>query len=49
MRELYVTSPLLPDLDDFKKSLDKIWESKQVTNNGEFHQTFEKALLVHLL
>ena len=44
MKNIYVTSPLLPDLDEFKKSLDRIWESKWLTNNGSFHQEFEKRL-----
>ena len=44
MKELFVTSPLLPDLDEFKKSLDEIWQSKWLTNNGKFHVEFEKRL-----
>ena len=28
-----VTSPLLPNLDDFTAELKKIWESKWITNN----------------
>jgi dTDP-4-amino-4,6-dideoxygalactose transaminase len=44
MKELFVTSPLLPDLNEFKKSLDKIWKSKWVTNNGSFHSEFEQRL-----
>ena len=41
---IHVTQPILPDLDDFIDSLRKIWESKQLTNNGAFHQEFEKQL-----
>ena len=33
-----VTSPLLPDLDDFTAELKKIWESKWITNNGDYHK-----------
>lgn len=33
-----VTSPLLPDLDEFLGMLKEIWESKWVTNNGQFHK-----------
>ena len=28
-----VTSPLLPNLDDFHAELQKIWDSKWITNN----------------
>ena len=31
-----VTSPLLPDLDEFQLMLKEIWDSKWVTNNGQF-------------
>ena len=44
MKDLYVTSPLLPDFEDFQNSLMKIWESKYLTNNGQFHQRFEEEL-----
>jgi len=43
-----VTSPLLPNLDDFHEMLQKIWESKWITNNGSFHQQLEKALAEYL-
>ena len=39
-----VTSPLLPNLDEFTESLKEIWESKWITNNGQFHQKLEAAL-----
>jgi dTDP-4-amino-4,6-dideoxygalactose transaminase len=45
---ILVTQPSLPDLKDFTKSLEKIWESKWLTNNGQFHQEFEKKLANHL-
>lgn len=41
-----VTSPLLPDLDEFLGMLKEIWESKWVTNNGQFHKQHEKALQI---
>ena len=41
---ILVTQPSLPNLKEFTKSLEKIWESKWLTNNGEFHQEFEKKL-----
>ena len=43
-----VTSPLLPNLDDFTAELKKIWESKWITNNGSFHKKLEKALAEYL-
>ena len=43
-----VTSPLLPSLDEFIESLKEIWESKWITNNGQFHQKLEAALAEYL-
>lgn len=45
---IYVTQPSLPPLKEFVKYLEKIWESKRVTNQGEFHQQFEKELADYL-
>lgn len=46
--KILVTSPLLPDLQDFNEYLRQIWDSKWLTNNGSFHQQFEKALAEYL-
>ena len=43
-----VTSPLLPDLDEFHELLKQIWESKRITNMGAFHKKLEKALAEYL-
>lgn len=43
-----VTSPLLPDLEEFNELLKQIWDSKWVTNNGSFHKQLEKALAEYL-
>ena len=43
-----VTSPLLPNLDDFNEELKKIWGSKWITNNGSFHKQLETALAEYL-
>lgn len=43
-----VTSPLLPNLDEFHELLKQIWDSKWITNNGQFHQQLEKALAEYL-
>ena len=41
---LYVTQPYLPPLEEFIPYLEKIWETKRLTNGGPFHQQLEKAL-----
>lgn len=43
-----VTSPLLPNLDEFNEMLQQIWESKWITNMGQFHNQLEKALAEYL-
>ena len=43
-----VTSPLLPNLDEFHEMLQQIWDSKWITNMGSFHQQLEKALAEYL-
>jgi len=43
-KPIYVTQPSLPDLQEFIPYLEKIWESKWLTNNGQFHQQLEKEL-----
>lgn len=43
-----VTSPLLPDLDEFHEMLKDIWDRKWVTNNGEYHKRLESALAEYL-
>lgn len=43
-----VTSPLLPDLEEFHGLLKQIWNSKYITNNGEFHKQLEKELAEYL-
>jgi dTDP-4-amino-4,6-dideoxygalactose transaminase len=44
MDKIFVTKPSLPDLEEFIPYLQKIWETKILTNNGPFHQEFEKEL-----
>lgn len=43
-----VTSPLLPSLDEFNEILKQIWDSKWITNNGQFHKQLEKELAAYL-
>ncbi len=47
-KQITVTSPLLPNLDEFNAMLKEIWASKWITNNGQFHQQLEKALAEYL-
>lgn len=46
--QITVTSPLLPNLDEFNEYLKKIWDAKWITNNGSFHQQLEKELAEYL-
>ncbi len=48
MENITVTSPLLPDLDEFHALLKEIWDSKWITNNGSFHKRLEAALAEYL-
>lgn len=43
-----VTSPLLPNLQEFEKMLEDIWQRKWLTNNGYYHKELEKALADYL-
>ena len=47
-KQITVTSPLLPNLDEFNEMLKEIWASKWITNNGQFHKQLEKALAEYL-
>ncbi len=48
MELITVTSPLLPNLDEFNALLKEIWNSKWITNNGSFHKQLEKELAEYL-
>lgn len=43
-----VTQPLLPDLIDIDQMIKKIWESKQLSNNGEMVKQLESKLSEYL-
>lgn len=45
---IYVTQPYLPPLDDFIPYLQRIWDSKILTNGGNFHQQLEQELCEYL-
>lgn len=46
--QITVTSPLLPNIDDFNEMLKDIWASKWITNNGDFHKQLEAELCTYL-
>ena len=46
--KITVTSPLLPNLDELHVMMQDIWDSKWVTNNGQYHKKLEKALAEYL-
>ena len=48
MKSIFVTSPNLPPLSEFYPYLEEIWKSKNLTNNGQFHQKLEIALADYL-
>jgi len=43
-----VTSPLLPDLEEFNTILQDIWNRKWITNMGHYHQELENSLAKYL-
>lgn len=47
-KSIYVTQPYLPPLEEFIPYLEKIWESKILTNGGPFHAKLEAALCDYL-
>lgn len=46
--KITVTSPLLPNLEEFNELLKQIWDSKWITNMGQFHKQLEEALAEYL-
>ena len=46
--QITVTSPLLPDLEEFNVLLREIWDSQWITNNGSFHKKLEAAMCEYL-
>lgn len=47
-KQITVTAPLLPNLEDFNEMLKDIWESKWITNNGQYHKALEEELRKYL-
>lgn len=46
--QITVTSPLLPNLEEYNAMLQDIWQRKWITNNGYYHQQLEQALTDYL-
>lgn len=47
-KPIFVTQPTMPPLEEYNEYLKKIWESKNLTNNGQFHRELEQALCNYL-
>ncbi len=45
---VYITRPYLPPLKELMPYLEQIWENRQLTNGGPFHEQFEQALCQYL-
>lgn len=43
-KPIYVTRPILPDLEAFTERLKSVWESKWLSNGGVQHQTLETRI-----
>jgi dTDP-4-amino-4,6-dideoxygalactose transaminase len=47
-KPIYVTRPALPPLDEFIPYLERIWDSRILSNEGPFHHELEAALCEYL-
>lgn len=47
-KNIYVTQPFLPPLEEFVPLLAEIWENKILTNGGPFHRQLEQELADYL-
>ncbi|CDZ81717.1 UDP-4-amino-4-deoxy-L-arabinose--oxoglutarate aminotransferase [Candidatus Rubidus massiliensis] len=45
---IYVTRPMLPDLESIYQGLNEVWDSKTLTNGGPKHQKLEKEISNYL-
>jgi len=48
LKPIYITEPFLPPLDELSPLFEKIWHSKQITNNGPYAQKLEQMLEEYL-
>jgi dTDP-4-amino-4,6-dideoxygalactose transaminase len=47
-KNIYVTQPLMPPIEEFYGYLENIWDNKILTNCGPYHQQLEKSLCNYL-
>lgn len=47
-KNIFVTQPLLPELEEFIPYLEEIWDNKQLTNGGPMHRELEAQLADYL-
>ena len=47
-RPLYISQPMLPDIQDFEAMLKQVWESQILTNAGPLHNRLETELQSYL-
>lgn len=45
---ILVTRPTMPPIEKYCESVQAIWDSRWLTNNGVFHQEFERRLAAYL-
>lgn len=43
-KPILVTKSSMPPIEEYKKEMEKLWESRWLTNNGYFHEEFKKKL-----
>ena len=48
MKKINVTKALLPELKDYVKELEDIWDSHQLTSKGSKHNTLLEAIKTRL-
>jgi len=42
---IYITRPILPELNELSKKLKEVWDSQRLTNKGPKHELLERELL----
>jgi len=45
---IQITKPFLPPIDEYKKEIEKIWNTSWLTNNGPLHEDFNTKLADYL-
>ena len=45
---VYVTRPTMPDLKDYERKLEHIWQTARLTNDGDFHKLLGAKLAEYL-